>query len=76
MRNRHAAQTAHDQHRPSHGPTLVVSSAVRTYPDCPVGKGKGRPSKALTLAHAEAVLSTAEKSSMRGYIVIALLTGA
>ncbi len=44
--------------------------------DCPVGKGKGRPSKALTVAQAEAVLSEAERSSMRGYIVVALLTGA
>lgn len=44
--------------------------------DCPVGKGKGRPSKALTMGQAEAVLSAAEKSSMRGYIVVALLTGA
>ncbi len=42
--------------------------------DCPVGKGKGRPSKALTLSQAEAVLSAAEKSSMRGYVVVALLT--
>ena len=44
--------------------------------DCPVGKGKGRPSKALTLAQAEAVLLAAEKSTMCGYIVVALLTGA
>jgi len=44
--------------------------------DCPVGKGKGRPSKALTMGQAEAVLSAAEKSGMRGYIVVALLTGA
>ena len=44
--------------------------------DCPVGKGKGRPSKALTMVQAEAVLSAAERSSMRGYIVVALLTGA
>jgi integrase len=44
--------------------------------DCPAGKGKGRPSKALTMTQAEAVLSAAEKSSMRGYIVVALLTGA
>jgi integrase len=44
--------------------------------DCPVGKGKGRPSKALTLTQAEAVLSAAENSTMRGYIVVALLTGA
>ncbi|MGH3550836.1 MAG: tyrosine-type recombinase/integrase [Pseudonocardiaceae bacterium] len=44
--------------------------------DCPVGKGRGRPSKALTMAQAEAVLSAAERSDMRGYIVVALLTGA
>jgi len=44
--------------------------------DCPVGKGEGRPSKALTLAQAESVLLAAERSSMRGYVVVALLTGA
>jgi integrase len=44
--------------------------------DCPVGKGTGRPSKALTFAQAEAVLGAAEQSSTRGYIVVALLTGA
>lgn len=44
--------------------------------ECPVGKGKGRPSKALTLAQAESVLAAAEASAMRGYIVVALLTGA
>lgn len=44
--------------------------------DCPIGKGQGRPSKALTLTQAEAVLSAAEKSTMRAYIVVALLTGA
>ncbi|PPK65772.1 site-specific integrase [Actinokineospora auranticolor] len=44
--------------------------------DCPTGKGKGRPSKSLTLAQAEAVMKAAEKSPMRGYVVVALLTGA
>ncbi|MGH3517750.1 MAG: site-specific integrase, partial [Haloechinothrix sp.] len=44
--------------------------------DCPVGQGEGRPSKALTMAQAEAVLAAAEESRMRGYIVVALLTGA
>lgn len=44
--------------------------------DCPVGQGEGRPSKALTLAQAEAVLAAAEDSPMRGYIITALLTGA
>jgi integrase len=44
--------------------------------ECPIGRGKGRPSKALTLAQAEAVLKAAEESPMRGYIVTALLTGA
>ena len=29
--------------------------------DCPVGKGNGRPSKALTMVQAEAVLSAAER---------------
>jgi integrase len=44
--------------------------------DCPVGKGKGRPSKALTMTQAEAALSASERSNMRGYVVVALLTGA
>jgi integrase len=44
--------------------------------ECPVGRGEGRPSKALTLSQAEAVLAAAENSLMRGYIVTALLTGA
>jgi len=42
-----------------------------------VPQGKtGRPSKALTLAQAEAVLAKAEKSKMRAYIILSLLTGA
>lgn len=44
--------------------------------ECPVGHRTGRPSKALTLAQAEAVLRAAEDSPMRGYIVTGLLTGA
>jgi integrase len=44
--------------------------------DCPIGKGKGRPSKALTMVQAEAVLAATEQSGMRGYIIVALLTGA
>ena len=44
--------------------------------DCPVGKGRGRPSKALTMTQAEVVLAAAEQSDMHGYIVVALLTGA
>lgn len=44
--------------------------------ECPLGTAPGRPSKALTLAQAEALLAAAETSSMRGYIVVALLTGA
>jgi hypothetical protein len=43
--------------------------------ECPVGRGTGRPSKALTLTQAEAVLREAEESPMRGYIVTGLLTG-
>ncbi|GAA4562206.1 tyrosine-type recombinase/integrase [Planotetraspora kaengkrachanensis] len=44
---------------------------------CSVPKGKaGRPSKALTLAQAEAVLEAAEGSRMYAYIVLSLLTGA
>jgi hypothetical protein len=36
----------------------------------------GRPSKALTLAQAEAVLTAAEGTRMHAYIVVSLLTGA
>lgn len=44
---------------------------------CSVPRGKaGRPSKALTLAQAEAVLKAAEGTRMYGYLVLALLTGA
>ena len=44
---------------------------------CSVPKGKpGRPSKALTLAQAEAVLTAAEHTRMRAYVVLSLLTGA
>jgi integrase len=44
---------------------------------CSVPQGKGgRPSKALTLAQAEAVLKAAEGTPMSGYIVLSLLTGA
>ncbi|MFI6485560.1 tyrosine-type recombinase/integrase [Nonomuraea sp. NPDC050663] len=44
---------------------------------CSVPRGKeGRPSKALTLAQAEAVLKAAEGTRLQGYIVLALLTGA
>ncbi|MFD7791070.1 tyrosine recombinase XerC [Streptomyces sp. NPDC059759] len=44
---------------------------------CAVPAGQpGRPSKALTLLQAEAVLKAAEASSMYPYIVVALLTGA
>jgi integrase len=43
---------------------------------CSVPKGQpGRPSKALTLAQAEAVLTTAERTRMRAYVIISLLTG-
>lgn len=44
--------------------------------ELPAGKGTGRPSKALTLKQAEAVLAAAESSPMRAYIVVSLLTGA
>jgi len=44
---------------------------------CSVPTGQpGRPSKALTMAQAEAVLAAAESTRMRGYIVLSLLTGA
>jgi integrase len=44
---------------------------------CSVPKGQaGRPSKALTMAQAEAVLATAERTRMRAYVVLSVLTGA
>ena len=44
---------------------------------CSIPKGReGRPSKALALAQAEAVLNAAEASRLHAYIVVALLTGA
>ncbi|MDQ2706399.1 MAG: tyrosine-type recombinase/integrase [Actinomycetota bacterium] len=43
--------------------------------DTPAGKG-GRPSKALTLDQAAAVLAAAEKSSLRAYLTVSLMTGA
>jgi integrase len=44
---------------------------------CTVPTGQpGRPSKALTMAEAEAVLQAAERSRMHAYIVVSLLTGA
>ncbi|WP_432535288.1 site-specific integrase [Kineococcus arenarius] len=46
-------------------------------PLCSVPQGRGgRPSKALTLAQAEAVLRACETTRMRGYVVLSLLTGA
>ncbi|NUT23806.1 MAG: tyrosine-type recombinase/integrase [Hamadaea sp.] len=45
---------------------------------CSVPKGQkpGRPSKALTLSQAKAVLDAAESSRIHAYIVLSLLTGA
>lgn len=44
---------------------------------CSVPRGKtGRPSKALTMTQAEAVLRAAEDTRMHAYIVLSLLTGA
>jgi len=43
--------------------------------DTPQGR-KGRPSKSLTLAQAEALLKAAEGTSLHAYIVVSLLTGA
>jgi integrase len=44
---------------------------------CSVPKGQpGRPSKALTLVQAEAVLNAAARTSLHAYVVVALLTGA
>lgn len=43
--------------------------------DAPRGK-EGRPSKALTLDQARAVLVAAEGTSMNAYVVVSLFTGA
>ncbi|MEV0577643.1 tyrosine-type recombinase/integrase [Streptomyces sp. NPDC050392] len=44
---------------------------------CSIPKGQpGRPSKALTLAQADAVLTAASNTTMHAYVVLALLTGA
>jgi integrase len=43
--------------------------------DTPAGRA-GRPSKSLTLSQAQAVLTAAEASPLRAYLVVALLTGA
>jgi len=43
--------------------------------DVPTGQ-EGRPSKSLTLDQAKAVLAAAEKSRIRAYVVVSLLTGA
>ncbi|MDT0319276.1 site-specific integrase [Streptomyces millisiae] len=44
---------------------------------CPVPTGQpGRPSKAITLSQAEAVLKAVEGDPMHAYIVVSLLTGA
>ncbi|WP_328645219.1 site-specific integrase [Amycolatopsis sp. NBC_00348] len=54
----------------------VRHNVVLLCEELPAGKGTGRPSKALTLAQAEAVLAAAESSPLRAYIVVSLLTGA
>ncbi|MFD5091343.1 tyrosine recombinase XerC [Amycolatopsis thailandensis] len=54
----------------------VAYNVVLLCDELPAGKGAGRPSKALTLEQAEAVLAAAELSPMRAYIVVSLLTGA
>ena len=44
---------------------------------CDIPQGRtGRPSKSLTLAQAEALLTAAENTSLHAYIVLSLLTGA
>lgn len=44
---------------------------------CSIPQGRpGRPSKSLTLVQADAVLTAAEGSRMRAYVVLSLLTGA
>ncbi|WP_103340196.1 site-specific integrase [Amycolatopsis sp. CA-126428] len=44
---------------------------------CEVPEGRpGRPSKSLTFEQAEAVLAAAERTQLRAYIVLSLLTGA
>ncbi|WP_380171113.1 tyrosine recombinase XerC [Kineococcus sp. DHX-1] len=44
---------------------------------CSVPQGKaGRPSKALTMVQADAVLRAVESTRLRGYVVLSMLTGA
>lgn len=52
-----------------------VKRNVVTLCDAPTGR-QGRPSKALTLAHAEAVLNAAEGAALYAYVVLSLLVGA
>lgn len=54
----------------------VSYNVVLLCDELPAGKGAGRPSKALTLEQAEAVLEAAESSPMWAYIVVSLLAGA
>jgi integrase len=53
----------------------VRRNVVQLCDDTPEGR-RGRPSKSLTLAQAEAVLRAAERSPLYAYIVLSLLTGA
>jgi integrase len=52
----------------------LVGRNVASLVDAPAGKG-GRPSRALTLGQAEAVLNAAEDSPLHAYVVLSLLAG-
>ena len=58
-----------------HGPRQGDAATSLHYAPFPQGQ-PGRPSKALTMAQAEALLRGAAHSRMHAYIVVSLLTGA
>jgi integrase len=53
----------------------LVSRNVATLVRAPRGKGDGRPSKALTLDQAIAVIEAAKGTRLEAYVVVSLLTG-
>lgn len=52
-----------------------VGRNVAALVTAPRGKGVGRPSKALTLEQAKALLAASGRSRLHGYVVLSLLTG-
>ena len=53
----------------------LVRRNVAELVSTPTGKGKGRPSRSLTLVQATALMAVAEDTTMNAYTVIALTTG-